>query len=393
MTRQLCERIHCAPPRRRLMDDLHCLVSSHLEDTFCCFFEDGAALGRGDKAAQVGGPTRPSPGSALAQLGLCCSAAEALLRLIRAQLALLAPRRRCLGVRCRCVPSRRSTSSAAPHTTCSACRAAGTRAPCAGRHAAAACGTVVEPGRGQRAGRAAHAAPAGRGAGAGQQEVRLGGRKGVAPAAVAARTARPADTVAARGDVSCAGAPAACSAAGSHHRRWPSPCPRSAPLLALFATMRLTALLEQEKAGSLEGVSALLGCPFNLFEQVGPPGRELGRAACDHGGAGTASAPPGPRSHLADRQLRAGNCLAATRMQRQHLHVQSVPSSTFRPPTPPPERTPPHLHQPGQVLADPQQFGQLPAEERRCVLLGLWYALNWCRELANCFATQLTPAG
>lgn len=27
------------------------------------------------------------------------------------------------------------------------------------------------------------------------------------------------------------------------------------------------------------------------------------------------------------------------------------------------------------------------------MLLGLWYALNWCRELGNCFATQLQPDG
>ncbi|KAL4428110.1 hypothetical protein ABPG75_002199 [Micractinium tetrahymenae] len=91
-----------------------------------------------------------------------------------------------------------------------------------------------------------------------------------------------------------------------------APGSKSAPLLALFATMRLTTLLEQEKAGNLEGVSALLGCPFSLFEQV---------------------------------------------------------------------------------LAEPQQCGRLPPEERRCVLLGLWYALNWCHELVNCFATQLTPDG
>ncbi|KAL4445301.1 hypothetical protein ABPG77_011126 [Micractinium sp. CCAP 211/92] len=91
-----------------------------------------------------------------------------------------------------------------------------------------------------------------------------------------------------------------------------APGSKSAPLLALFATMRLTALLEEEKAGNLEGVVALLGCPLSLFEQV---------------------------------------------------------------------------------LASPQQFGQLPPEERRCVLLGLWYALNWCHELVNCFATELTPAG
>ena len=46
-----------------------------------------------------------------------------------------------------------------------------------------------------------------------------------------------------------------------------------------------------------------------------------------------------------------------------------------------------------QVLLRPQQFAALPVEQRRCVLLGLWYALNWCRELVNCFAGQLQPNG
>jgi hypothetical protein len=46
-----------------------------------------------------------------------------------------------------------------------------------------------------------------------------------------------------------------------------------------------------------------------------------------------------------------------------------------------------------QALADPQRFGSLPPEQRRCVLLGLWYALNWCRELTNCFAPLLMPNG
>lgn len=45
------------------------------------------------------------------------------------------------------------------------------------------------------------------------------------------------------------------------------------------------------------------------------------------------------------------------------------------------------------ALASPQQFKSLPTEQRRGVLLGLWYALNWCRELANCFAGQLAPNG
>lgn len=53
-----------------------------------------------------------------------------------------------------------------------------------------------------------------------------------------------------------------------------------------------------------------------------------------------------------------------------------------------------HLPSPReQELADPRQFSGLAAEHRRAVLLGLWYALNWCRELANCFATQLQPDG
>jgi hypothetical protein len=48
---------------------------------------------------------------------------------------------------------------------------------------------------------------------------------------------------------------------------------------------------------------------------------------------------------------------------------------------------------PLQALASPQQFGGLPHEQRCCVLLGLWYALNWCRELVNCFSRELQPNG
>ncbi|PSC75642.1 Fanconi anemia group D2-like protein [Micractinium conductrix] len=90
------------------------------------------------------------------------------------------------------------------------------------------------------------------------------------------------------------------------------PGSKGAPLLALFGTLRLTCQLEFAKAGNLEAVSALLGCPLALYDQV---------------------------------------------------------------------------------LLRPQQFAALPVEQRRCVLLGLWYALNWCRELVNCFAGQLQPNG
>ena len=47
--------------------------------------------------------------------------------------------------------------------------------------------------------------------------------------------------------------------------------PCSAPLLSLFSTIRLMAALELEldRSKELEGVAALLGCPFNLFDMVG----------------------------------------------------------------------------------------------------------------------------
>lgn len=43
---------------------------------------------------------------------------------------------------------------------------------------------------------------------------------------------------------------------------------RSAPLLSLFSTIRLSAALEARKSGGLEAIEALLGCPLNLFEMV-----------------------------------------------------------------------------------------------------------------------------
>ena len=52
--------------------------------------------------------------------------------------------------------------------------------------------------------------------------------------------------------------------------------PRSAPLLSLFSTIRLSAALEARKAGNLEAIEALLGCPLNLFEMVGLGGGAFG---------------------------------------------------------------------------------------------------------------------
>lgn len=54
----------------------------------------------------------------------------------------------------------------------------------------------------------------------------------------------------------------------------PTPCLpslplRSAPLLSLFSTIRLSAALEARKSGALDAIEALLGCPLNLFEMVG----------------------------------------------------------------------------------------------------------------------------
>ncbi|KAL4858754.1 Fanconi anemia group D2 protein [Chlorella vulgaris] len=42
-------------------------------------------------------------------------------------------------------------------------------------------------------------------------------------------------------------------------------------------------------------------------------------------------------------------------------------------------------------LTSPEQFATLPHDQQRCVLLGLWFALNWCRELVNCFSVQQRP--
>lgn len=73
------------------------------------------------------------------------------------------------------------------------------------------------------------------------------------------------------------------------------------------------------------------------------------------------------------------------------LWQQSVPTELMSPPAASRgSRCPCPLP---QALADPQRFGSLPPEQRRCVLLGLWYGLNWCRELANSFAPLLMPNG
>ncbi len=48
------------------MGDLHALVACYLEDTFCCFFEEGVPLGPGEKAAQVA--AQPS----CAMHAVCC---------------------------------------------------------------------------------------------------------------------------------------------------------------------------------------------------------------------------------------------------------------------------------------------------------------------------------
>ena len=42
-----------------------------------------------------------------------------------------------------------------------------------------------------------------------------------------------------------------------------------------------------------------------------------------------------------------------------------------------------------QELAHPARFGELPLEHKRAVLLSLWYALNWHRELLSAYGTQL----
>ena len=40
---------------RRLMDDIHAMLSSYLEDTFCCFLDDKACLAPADTAVQLAG--------------------------------------------------------------------------------------------------------------------------------------------------------------------------------------------------------------------------------------------------------------------------------------------------------------------------------------------------
>lgn len=43
------------PARRRLVDDVHGMLSAHLEDTFFCFLGEAQQLEPGHAAAQVGG--------------------------------------------------------------------------------------------------------------------------------------------------------------------------------------------------------------------------------------------------------------------------------------------------------------------------------------------------
>ena len=43
-----------------------------------------------------------------------------------------------------------------------------------------------------------------------------------------------------------------------------------------------------------------------------------------------------------------------------------------------------------QALAHQARFTELPPEHKRAVLLALWYALNWHRELLSAFGVQLS---
>ena len=130
-------------------------------------------------------------------------------------------------------------------------------------------------------------------------------------------------------------------------------CACSAELLSLFSTIRLMAALEQHRTGCLDAVESLLGCPLVLFEMVGamlasPRGHELlllCHASC-----------------VLETRSKPG-CAPLAAPSPRHVDAMCM-----------------------QGMADPQQFGRLPGEQRRCVLLGLWYALNWCRELANCYS-------
>lgn len=73
-----------------------------------------------------------------------------------------------------------------------------------------------------------------------------------------------------RQGVGRAAASLACNQPAAASRTPPSPS-RSAPLLSLFSTLRLVCLLEAELNEGLESVSALLGCPYSLFDAVGRP--------------------------------------------------------------------------------------------------------------------------
>lgn len=42
---------------------------------------------------------------------------------------------------------------------------------------------------------------------------------------------------------------------------------------------------------------------------------------------------------------------------------------------------------------EPSRFNNLEPDQQRLVLTGVFYTLNWCRELANTFGQQLDPTG
>lgn len=90
-----------------------------------------------------------------------------------------------------------------------------------------------------------------------------------------------------------------------------------------------------------------------------------GRCACCRSGDGANQAKPLPRLRTA--------------------------CAITEPPSPKPHHLPPTTHCPAAVqdLAIPGDFGGAGAEVQRLVLLGVFYALNWYRELVNAFAAQL----
>jgi hypothetical protein len=162
------------------------------------------------------------------------------------------------------------------------------------------------------------------------------------------------------------------------------------PLIYMFSTIRLMATMEAALNNNrLESIDALLGCPVALFPMVRVVGHHrilvlrctccacLNAMACSVGGLHTAVQPRVPHCRPAGNtnmslcihpvSLSSQWCIAACLSLRLDVCLQD--------------------------LASPAQFGKQPSEVQRVVLLGVFYALNWYRELVNAFAAQLDLPG